>query len=283
MAQEPITGLFQWLHWGTVSANGTMGVVTGGALPTDPDARIRSGIGGNTLRRGGIIKATGNASFYVTSSNQALVAAALRASYPRGALTPVYLAGGADDWGLQWDAAKVTDCRIDYSQGEGLRATITWGGIVVATAAGDAMDPEANLDLEDYEAVITVEGVEYGVTDMGIAIANNTNFSSSANTKVAGVKRQANTYRYGLEMLTMELTTDEPVPMTTLDYLEDTLPNNIGAVMAATNGVDTLTATLINLQPSSQEFGLVDANSAAPWKYGFNGDPQGGSLTWTWA
>ena len=174
MAQGPITGLFQWLHWGTVSANGTMGVVTGGSLPTDPDARIRSGIGGNTLRRGGIIKATGNASFYVTSSNQALVAAALRASYPRGALTPVYIAGGADDWGLQWDAAKITDCRIDYSQGEGLRATITWGGIVVATAAGDAMDPEENLDLEDYEAVITVEGAEYGVTDMGISIANNT-------------------------------------------------------------------------------------------------------------
>lgn len=283
MAQEPITGLFQWLHWGTVSANGTMGVVTGGTLPTDPDARVRSGAGGNTLRRGGIIKATGNASFYVTSSNQALVAAALRASYPRGALTPVYLAGGADDWGLQWDAAKITDCRIDYSQGEGLRATVTWGGIVVATAAGDAMDPEANLDLEDYEFVISVEGVEYGVTDAGIAIANNTSFTSSANTKVAGVKRQANTYRYGLENLTFELTTDEPIPMTTLDYLEDTLPSNIGAVMTGNNGTDTLTATLINLQPSSQEFGLVDANSAAPWKYGFNGDPQGGSLTWGWA
>ena len=68
---------------------------------------------------------------------------------------------------------------------------------------------------------------------MGISIANNTSFTSSANTKVAGVKRQANTYRYGLEALTMELTTDEPIPMTTLDYLEDTLPNNIGAVMAA--------------------------------------------------
>ena len=61
------------------------------------------------------------------------------------------------------------------------------------------------------------------------------------------------------------------------------LITRFGAVMAATNGVDTLTATLINLQPSSQEFGLVDANSAAPWKYGFNGDPQGGSLTWLWA
>lgn len=283
MAQGAINGLFQWLKWGTASASDSIGVLTGGDLTTDPDARQRTGAGGNEMRRGGLVKIGGTATFDVTATNQALVAAGLRASYPRGALTPVYFAGGADDWGLQYDSTWLTDVSIDYAQGAGLKASVTWGGLSIATCAGSSMDSEANLSLEDYEFVITVEGAEYGVTTFGIRLSNNVGFSSNGNTKAAGQKRWPNTRRLGIETLTIDLTTDIPIPQATLDIWEDLLPNNLGAVLTGTNGTDTLTMTLTNLQVTAPGFSFVDANTAVGWKYGFRGSSRAGSLAWAWA
>lgn len=283
MAQAAINGLFQWLKWGTASADTSIGVLTGGDLATDPDARQRTGAGGTEMRRGGLVKIGGNATFDITATNQGLIAAALRASYPRGALTPVFLAGGADDWALQYDSAWITDASIDYAQGAGLKGSVTWGGLTIATCAGSSMGAEANLSLEDYEFVITVEGVEYGVTACGIKIANNVSFSSNANTASAGQKRWPKVRRLGLEVLTLDVTCDTPIPQATLDIWDDLLPANIDAVLVGTNGTDTFTGTLSNLQPTAPSFGFVDANSAAEWKYGFRGSSVAGSMTWAWA
>lgn len=283
MAQEAINGLFQWLKWGTASASTSIGVLTGGDLTTDPDARQRTGAGGNEHRRGGMVKIGGTATFDVTATNQGLVAAGLRASYPRGALTPVYLAGGTDDWGLQYDDQWITDVSLDYTQGAGLKASATWGGLVIATCAGSSMDTEANLSLEDYDFVITFEGAEYGVTTFGARVANNVGFTSNANTAAAGQKRWPKVRRLGLEAFTIDVTTDIPIPQATLDLWEDILPTNLGAVLVGNNGTDTVTIPLTNLQPTNPNFGFVDANTAVGWKYGFRGSSRSGSIDWTWS
>jgi len=283
MAQEPITGLWQWLHWGLASADTPVGVLTGGALPLNPDARSRMGSGGNIMRRGGVVQIGGNATFDITATNQGLVAAGFRASYPRGALTEVYLAGGSDEWGVQHDAAWITQGSINYSQGQGLQASVTWGGLAYATHAGDEMDPEANLSLEDYEFVVSFEGAEYGVTACSINFSNNCSFTSNANTKSAGQKRWPNVRRYGAEVVTVDLTTDIPLPQATLDLADDLLPSNLGMVLTGTNGTDGLVITLTSLQPNNEDFGFVDANSAASWTYGFNGNSRAGCVDWAWS
>jgi hypothetical protein len=283
MAQEPITGLWQWLHWGTASADTPVGVLTGGALPLNPDARSRMGSGGNIMRRGGVVQIGGNATFDVTATNQGLVAAGFRASYPRGALTEVYIAGGADQWGVQHDAAWITQGSINYSQGQGLQASVTWGGLAYATHAGDEMDPEANLSLEDYEFVVSFEGAEYGVTAVTINVSNNCSFKNNANPKAAGQKRWPNVRRYGAEVVTVDLTTDIPLPQATLDLAEDLLPSNLGMVLTGTNGTDSLVVTLTSLQPNNEDFGFVDANSDVAWTYGFNGNSRAGCVDWAWS
>jgi len=282
MAQAAITGLWQWLHFGTASADTTIGVLGGGALPLNPDARSRMGAGGNIMRRGGVAQIGGNVTFDVTATNQALVAAGLRASYPRGALTEIYFAGGADQWGVKHDKAWVTQGSINYSQGQGLQASVTWGGLNYATNSGDTMGEESNLSIEDYEFVITIGGAEYGVTAATINFNNNCSFTSNANTKAAGSMRLPNTRRYGAEVVTVDFTTDIPIPQETLDLADDLLPNSIGAVLTGTNGTDTVIITLTDLQPNNEDFGFVDANTAVGWSYGFNGNSRDGSIDWSW-
>jgi hypothetical protein len=219
----------------------------------------------------------------VTATNQGLVAAGFRASYPRGALTEVYFAGGADEWGVQHDAAWITQGSVNYSQGQGLQASVNWGGLAYATHAGDEMDPEANLSLEDYEFVVSFEGAEYGVTAVTINFNNNCSFKSNANTKAAGQKRWPNVRRYGAEVVTVDLTTDIPLPQATLDLAEDLLPSNLGMVLTGTNGTDNLVITLTSLQPNNEDFGFVDANSDVGWTYGFNGNSRAGCVDWAWS
>jgi hypothetical protein len=145
------------------------------------------------------------------------------------------------------------------------------------------MDPEANLSLEDYEFVVSFEGAEYGVTAVAINFSNNCSFTSNANTKAAGQKRWPNVRRYGAEVVTVDLTTDIPLPQATLDLAEDLLPSNLGMVLTGTNGTDNLVITLTSLQPNNEDFGFVDANSDVAWTYGFNGNSRAGCVAWAWA
>lgn len=285
MAQVEVTGLFQWLKFGTAGAGAAtaFGIVDGGNLTVDPDRRKRMGIGGYAIRRGGVVKPAGAATFYVTSTNQSLLAKCFRASYPRGALTGFDIAGGTDEWELDYANAKVNTYSIDYAQGAGLKATIDWMALSVDSGAGSTMTAEANLDFEDYEFVATFEGNEYSVQSFGIKGNNNLVAHTAANTKAAGVKRLPMYFLYGPEELTVDITGHLPFPHATLDLWEDTLPSNLGAILTGTNGVNTNTFTFTNLQPGSSPFNLVDGNTPVTWTYNFDGDPGGGSMAYTWA
>jgi hypothetical protein len=284
MAQGHVTGLMQYLLWGVSTPTSGTGVVSGGDLSVDPDARQRQGIGGQEIRRGGLCKFGGKADLYVTALNQALCAYGLRASYPSGALTVLQLEGGADEWGRQYTDALITDLGLDFAQGEGFKASLGWGSLGIAASSGGAMVAETNLDLEDYEWVVSFGGTEYSVQAFGIKVNNNVTFKSAADTKTANQKRWPQWANTGAEELTVDLTTELPLPAATLDLWEDLLPSNLGAVMTGSNGTNTLALTLTNLQPSGPEsFGLVDSNTPVQWKYAFRGSSYSGSLAWAWS
>lgn len=286
MAQAEITGIFQYLKYGTgVSADTDTGIIDGGDMNINPDTRRRLGIGGTEIRRGGMIVPGGSASMYVTDTNQALNALALRASYPRGALTELEFEGGADAWEIAYHDCVITDASWDYSQGEGFKSTLTWGSYDLPDegTTGGAQAAETALDFEDYEFVITFGGSEYGVNSASLALTNNVTFKGAADTKLATEKRIPTHFVYGIEELTLGLTTDRPLPSATVGLYDDVMPVNLGVVLVGSNGTNTLTITLTDLIAADPlTFGFVDSNAAVGWSYGFMGKAAAGSMTWGW-
>lgn len=283
MAQEPGTGLFQTILWGAAAATTGTGVLTGGNVSADPATRKRLGAGGLALRRGGIIKPTGNAEFYVTQTNEGLIALAVRASYPRGALTSFYAKGGAAEYSLDYTLAYIDTMRLMYAQGEGLKGNATWQALSVVEGAGVTPVAEGYLDFEDYEFVCTFEGIEYGILQFEVNLSNKLKPRTNGNTKAAGSVRLPVGMLYGDEELTVRLNTDIPIPESVLTTLDDCMDATLGAVFTGTNcDGDVVVITLTNLiQADPTSFAMVAADAQYEWQNGFMGDPYGGSFAWS--
>jgi len=286
MAQAEITGLFQFLDYALAGYIGSdpvsMGVVDGGNLELPPATRRRLGIGGTEHRRGGLIIPGGTASFYVTDTNWDLLGYAQRASYPRGALAELDFRGGGDGWDVTYTTAVITTWTIDYAQDEGLKAKINWQSLLAEEGdTGGAMDAEGEQDFEDYEFVCEFESEEYGINAFSISGNNNVTFKGAADTKAEDTLRFPTHYVYGVEDLTMSLTTDRPLPAATTGIIRDCLPVDLGFVATGTNCAgDVVVITLADLAPADPlTFGLVDPNTPAGWSYGFMGSAAAGSLT----
>ena len=276
MPQTEGTGLFQFLKWGTESLNGATGLVTGGGLSINPQPRTRLGIGGLAQRRGGLIVPGGSAEMYLSATNSDLIAAAFRASYPRGALTELLIEGGADAWSVSYETAVIQTLGIEYSQDEGLRTNIEWGALFPEETTGSTQAAEANTNFEDYEFVITFEEEEYGVTDFSVSLNNNVTWRTDADTKDSGKLRLPTHYIYGVESCEISLTTNRPIPESVLLALADCQPNDLEAFLTGTNCAgDVVELELTNLIAGENTHGFVDPNTAMQWAYNFEGSPAG--------
>ncbi len=278
MAQAEITGLFQWLGFGTSSVDTYTGVVTGGELQLDPDPRQRKGIGGQIMRRGGLVVPRGSAEFMLTYTNYELFTAGLRATYPRGALTELEIEGGADQWSMAYSDAIITEWGLDYAQGDGLKASVSWGALEATEEAGGSQDLETNLDFEDYEFVVTFGDAEYGVASFSLTGNNNVSFHTNGDTKSAGELRLPQFYLVGDEDVTLQLDTGRPIPNATLGLLADELVGNFAVVATGDNGSEQVVLTMSNLMPQGLGHGFVDGNSQALWRYNFIGHCGTGTL-----
>lgn len=278
MAQKIATGLFQFCEYTIGEAAVTTGVQTGGDLTINPQPRQRNGIGGTSIRRGGLIVPSGNAEFYLTATNLTLLTAGLRASYPKGALTGLDISGGMNAWSRDYGGAVIEEFGLNYSRDEGLKANVKWGALSVAEGAGGTQAAVTDLDFEDHDFTITVGGKSIGVSNVEIKGKNNVSWRSNGDAKVAGSIRMPTHCVYGLEELTVDITADLPFAIADLGLLEDDLPDNLGCVLTGSNGVSVCTITLTNLMPGENSHGYVDANTAADYKQSFIGDPAAGSL-----
>ena len=285
MAQAPRSGLFQYLKWGASSANTSAGVVDGGDLNINPDLRVRLGIGGTEIRKGGVVVPMGTATAYITDTNQALFGeAGIRASYPRGALTTYEFEGGLAEFAILYSDAVLTDWSITYSRGDGLKGSVNWGALGVGyNATGGSMTEEVNESLEDYEFVIEFEDNQYYVNELAISGANNVTFLTSGNTKAAGQRRLATHYVVGAEELTVGLSTDIPLPLSGMKMYEDCMPGDLGIVATGTGCANSVVITLTDLAPSEAvQMSFVDTSTEVGFGYGFRGSSWGGSFAWNW-
>jgi hypothetical protein len=284
MAQAEVKGLFEYLKWGTPGPPTTsIGIWSGGSLTVDTDLRVREGAGGQESRRGGLLKLGGNADFYVTATNADLVGYAFRASYPRGALTALQFLGGTDLWGILYTNSYINSLKLTYGQGEGLRANVTWVSRWASVSTGAASYPvcETALDFEDYDCVITFEGLQYGVLSFEMTLENNVDTVSSGDTKAAGYERFPLSSLMGKEVVTCSIRTGRPLPIATLGILDYIQPLNLDIVLTGDNGTDTCSIALAGMTPQDTSLDQFDSNTQVEWPYSFRGDSCAGCATWT--
>jgi hypothetical protein len=276
MAQSEGTGLFQFLKWGSGSSADTgTGIITGGSVGVSAEPRVRTGIGGVSVRRGGLITPRGSADMYVTGGNAGLIAEAFRDSYPRGDLSKLVIEGGADEWSLAYSTALIETLSFTYSQGEGLRASIAWGALEVDEGSGSSQIADSSPDFEDYEFTCKIGGAEYGVTDFTCAIDNHISWLTAADTKTAGKKRLPTHAVVGAETSTASITTSVPILKAALGWLAD-CPTEASIVLDGTNcSGDQVTVTLTNLMVGDIDHSFVDGDSPYGWDYSFVGSTLG--------
>jgi len=282
MAQLETSGMFQYLKGGLLTPDTGFGLVNSGGLDVNPDPRRRTGIGGNELRKGGLIATEFNTTFYVTATNQAFVGYGLRATYPRSEPAVFQAEGGTDEWGLQYVDCMIGEGSLEYSQGEGLRCAISARSMDIGETNGGDMPEETNDDFEDYEFTLAVGEDYYGITALSVKWNNKVRYSSSGDPKAAGSRRKPLVRRVGLEELTVDLTTGRPLPTAMLALWGDHLPNDLTITAVGDNDTNQVTLPLTRLQPGKKGHGLVDADSDAEWKYSFKGSSRSGSLAWQW-
>ena len=283
MAQTQVSGLFQYLLFGTAAATTSTGVVDGGDLRMDPQVRRRLGLGGQDSKRGGVVAPGGAAQFYITNTNVTLAQALLRASYPAGALTTLEIEGGTDEWGYDYSTCVLVQGKLECPAGDAFKASVEWGCLTPAAAAGGTAVVEGAVGMDDYDFVASFEGDEYGVKGFSIPLNNNVSFMRSMDTAVAGAIRHPDHYIYGVEELTVELTAGRPLDNTTLNLWGDVLPNDLGIVLTGTGPSHIATLTLTNLTPTAPGFNFVDNNNQSLWTYRFMGNANLGSLDFDWA
>lgn len=224
----------------------------------------------------------GGAELVVSATNQALIAAGLRASYPAGILTPVYLEGGTDQWGYAYDDARITDLTLNLAQGAEFRAGINWTSLGIATSAGSTHPTEVNPPLEDWRWAATWEGNEYGILSAAIRLGNNVDARTNFDARAPGSRRWPQFFLMGPEDFQVDLVCGRPLPDATLDIWEDDLPTNLGMILTGSDGTHTCTITLSDLQPMAGSMGWVDGRTQVAWACGFQGNEWAGSLDWAW-
>lgn len=283
MAQAPTTGMFQWLKYGTESAATSIDLLTGGNLSHDNQLRLRTGVGGNQSRRGGMNAHGGTATFYITPDTEALLAAGIRDAYPRGDLTELIIEGGADVWARLYTDAVISSFDIEFAREEGLAATVNWGALTAEAGTGSTVAALDDDIWEDYDIVIQglayAAAEEYGVNGLTVNVENQVSFHSNANTKTDSDRiRDPQFWLHGTEILTATLTCDEPVPQETVEIWKNDLDGNLQIALVGTNATHTVSVTLSNLMLSTDDHGFVGAETLAGWQYNFVGDAQNGSL-----
>ena len=145
----------------------------------------------------------GSATFYITDTNLKLINAALRATYPRGALTELEIEGGADTWARAYSDAVITTASIEYAREEGVRATVNWGSLGVDTGTGSSQPAETNDIWEDCDCIIT-GGAYMAAGEYRRQRADHQHrqpgiIPPNANTRAAGSLRLPQFYVHGTE------------------------------------------------------------------------------------
>ena len=290
----PRLGILQWAKWGlTAPATVGFGILPGAECFEDPDVRIRTGGGGLLAAKGGLWAGGVSAAYYVSGTNESLAATAFRASYPRGALTPVCISVGDEAAGKQFSSCYTSGltCAWRASSDEGgggpLVAKQTFRALWVDDVAGSAMIAEPNLDFEDYECVVTLPlglggKAEAKASSVVIEVANVVVGYQSGDTKATGYERFPETLLVGQEMVRVRVRALERLAEmgTTVRAAVMDLQQSVGLVFTNSAG-NALSLSLGSMVCTADGNEVVGSNKMVEYEYGFGmAQAAVGTLSW---
>jgi len=273
----PETGFvqaFKWDEQGAEPSYNSGGLIRGGSLNIQSPDNRRLGIGGQALwSAGGIIPAVAP-QVDVTEDTLPLIAHAIRASYPAGALTAVmcHVGTAAHDWLLE--NAVIRQLTLAGAPEQPLSATFDIVALACGEAGAGAVEPEVGGALEYYMGAVTIGESPYDCRSFEVVINNNVNPRFNLDTKVADSARFPGSLSLGAEEISLRFNLGSHL---TYDVLADTPARNIAAVISYTDGVNTLTLTFTDLAiVGGKQMPFVGGSDDVLWDLALQGAP--GSL-----
>jgi len=276
----PETGFIEGAGWdeqGETPSYNSFGLITGGGLAVaSPDNR-RAGIGGQAAwSAGGIIPAC-TVQADVTEDSLPLIAYAIRASYPAGALTAIMAKVGtaAHDWTLENGVLR--QLTLSGQSEQPLRANYDMVFLEAAKGTGGMAEPEVGSILEYYEGAVTIGESPYDCRSFECVINNNVNPRFNLDTKVANSARFPGSLSLGAEVITLRVNLGTYLAY---DVLADTPARNVAAVITYTDGVNPITLTFTDLvQVNGRNMPFVGESDDVVWDLEFQGAPESLEIT----
>jgi len=277
MAETGFVQAFKWDEQGDTPSYNSGGLIRGGALSIPSADTRRLGIGGQALwSAGGIVPAV-SPQLDVTDDTLPLIAHAVRASYPAGALTEImcHVGTAAHDWLLE--NAVIRQLTLSGAPGQPLAATIDILALAAAKASAGAEEPAVGTALEYYMGSVAIDGDPYDCRSFQAVLNNNVNPRFNLDEKVATSARFPGSLSLGAEEISLRMTLG-----TYLAYaiLADTPARDVGVIIVYTDGVNTLTLTFTGLAVvGGTQMPFVGGSDDVLWDIELQGAP--GSLAIT--
>jgi len=277
MAETGFVQAFKWDEQGAEPSYNSGGLIRGGSLNIQSPDNRRLGIGGQALwSAGGIIPAVAP-QVDVTDDTLALIAHAIRASYPAGALTEImcHVGTAAHDWLLE--NAVIRQLTLSGAPEQPLSATFDIVALACAEDTSGAEEPEVGAALEYYMGAVTIGESPYDCRSFEVVINNNVNPRFNLDTKVADSARFPGSLSLGAEEISLRLNLGTHL---TYDVLADTPARDIGAVIVYTDGVNTLTLTFTGLAiVGGKQMPFVGGSDDVIWDLALQGAPESLAIT----
>jgi len=274
MANE--TGLLQYLKWDTQAGleYKSLGLLTGGELRAAYEDSLRRGAGGQSVWSAGPMEFRLTPQAEVTSATKALIQAAIRASYPAGALTLLKLIGGTASYDFLTENAVINTMRCSGAPDSPLIAAFEIMGLSETETALGATMPAVGTILDWYHGAVTIGGAAYDCEGFELNVNNRCRYRFDLDAKAANSKRLPTSIALGLEEISLRATLREKL---TWDVDADTPARTKAAVIIYTDGVTTITFTFSNLaHTGARAMPFVAEDGDVLWAYEFRGKP--GSL-----
>ncbi len=278
MANE--TGLIQYFKWDEQSGSpvyNSAGLVVGGEVRAAYEDALRRGIGGQSAWSAGQMAFGCTPEVEVTADTKALIGYAIRASYPAGSLQELMLKAGTASVDLLYENAVINSLRLSGSPNDPLRAAFDIMALKETEAAVGDTEPSVGSLLDWYMGNVTIGGSGYDCEGFEATIDNQCRYRFDLDAKSANEKRLPSSIAIGLEQVSLTVRLREKL---TWDVDADTPTRNIGAVIAYTDGVTTITLTFTNLaHTGARAMPFENEDGDIIWAYEFRGKP--GSLVIT--
>jgi len=269
------TAVLEWLKWDTATTYKSPGLLSGGEVYAESDMAIRRGSSNQASFFAGPVTFGGSATMLATLDTKALVQKAVRAA---GVLTALNIYGGTAAVDLLHAGSLIKSLRASGRVDEPMECSIDWLALTETEAATGGAPVALTSDLFSYGgAAVTIGASPFKCQGWELSLNNNLQHYRTLDAKSATTKRLPTGITPGTEEI--EFSADF-LDKHTWDVDEDAPAVNLGAIVAYTDGANSITFTLTNLARRGRRSLRIETESGLIiWRYQFIAKPGALAIT----